>query len=137
MVTDDGKAWQRLAQLALHDFTVAPSQPNVVLGGGEGGLVRSNDGGTAFAPVPSAPQLVFVDWSAGGLYGLDTAGVVWASADGGTTWERTGELGSPPGALTVTETGQLFAADDEGVVTSRDGGHTFTPVVRYSPTTHG
>ena len=137
MVSDDGKTWQRLAQLPLHDFTVAPSQPDVVLGGGEGGLVRSDDGGKAFTAVPGAPQIVFVDWSAAGLYGLDAAGVMWTSTDGGTTWDRTGELGSQPGALTVTETGQLFAADDEGVVTSQDGGRTFTPVVSYSPATHG
>jgi hypothetical protein len=50
---------------------------------------------------------------------------------------QTGRENLLSGALTVTETGQLFAADEEGVITSQDGGHTFTPVVSYSPTTHG
>jgi hypothetical protein len=133
MVSSDGRTWRRLARLRLYDFTVAPTQPDTVLATGESGLIRSNDGGRTFTAVSNAPALVFVDWIATWLYGLDAAGRVWSSADGGVTWQRRGELRGQPGALAVTGTGQLFAADQDGVVTSRDGGRTFTSVVSYSP----
>ena len=120
-----------------HDFTVAPNQSNLVLGAGEAGLVRSDDGGTTFTAVPDAPQLVFVDWSATGLYGLDAAGVMWTSTDGGTTWNRTGELGSQPGALTVSETGQLYAADEEGSSPLKTAVTPSPPSFATESTTHG
>jgi photosystem II stability/assembly factor-like uncharacterized protein len=136
MVSGDGRTWQRRARLGLADITVSPSDPSVVLATAEQGLLHSRDGGETFRAVPGAPRLVFVDWSAAGLYGLDPAGAAWASTDSGETWERRGELGSRPGALTVTDTGQLFAADEEAVVTSRDGGRTFTTVVSYTTAAH-
>ena len=132
MVSDDGRAWQRLAVVALVDFTVSPSQPGVVVGTSEQGLVRSDDGGKGFAAVARSPRLVFIDWTTGGLYGVDASGVVWTSTDGGTAWERTGDLGSRPGALIVTEAGQIYAATEEGIVTSTDGARTFTEVVSYT-----
>ena len=137
MASQDGRAWQRLARHGLVDFTVSPSDPSVVLATSEEGLLDSTDGGKAFAPVPDAPRLMFIDWSPAGLYGLDFAGAVWMSTDGGATWERRGELGSRPGALIVTETGQLFAADEKAVVTSRDGGRTFSTVISYTTVGHG
>jgi hypothetical protein len=85
--------------------------------------------------LPGAPM--FVDWRAAGCYGLDAAGAAWASPDGGTTWQRRGELGSQPSAPTVTEAGQLFAANEEAVVTSRDGGRTFSTVTSYTTVAHG
>jgi hypothetical protein len=136
MVSDDGRTWQRLARLGLADIAVSPSDPSVVLATAEQGLVRSDDGGKAFGTVPRAPRLVFVDWRPSGLYGLDATGAAWASLDGGATWERRGELGSRPGALTVTDAGQVFAAHEEGVVTSRDGGRTFSTVVTYTTVAH-
>jgi photosystem II stability/assembly factor-like uncharacterized protein len=132
MVSDDGRTWQRLARLDLADIAVSPSDPSVVLATAERGLLRSDDGGKAFAAVTRAPRLVFVDWRPSGLYGLDAAGAAWASPDGGASWERRGELGSRPGALTVTDAGQLFAAHEKGVATSRDGGRTFSTVVTYT-----
>lgn len=95
MVSGDARTCLRLARIGMYDFTVAPTQPGVVLASTARGLVRSGDGGATFAAVPGAPKLVFVDWSVAGLYGVDAAGVVWASTDG-TMWERRGELGSPP-----------------------------------------
>jgi hypothetical protein len=136
MVSGDGRTWQRLARLGLVDITVSPSDASVVLATAEQGVLRSDDGGKDFGAVSPAPRLVFIDWRPAGLYGLDAAGAAWASPDGGATWERRGELGSRPGALTVTDAGQLFAANEEGVVTSRDGGRTFSTVVTYTTVAH-
>lgn len=136
MVSRDGRTWQRLAQVRLLDITVSPSHADVVLGTAEHGLVRSHDGGKAFADVPGSPQLAFIDWSFHGLYGADFAGTLWTSTDGGTTWARRGDLGSRPGALTVTDAGQLFGATESSVVTSSDGGRTFRTVVRYRDVNH-
>jgi hypothetical protein len=137
MVSADGRTWRRLAQLDLYDFTVAPAQPHLVLATGERGVLRSTDGGKSFTALPGAPHLRFVDWSAAGLYGLDQTGTVWVSPDRAATWVRRGELGSPPQALTVTEAGQLLAADQDGIVTSEDGGRGFRPVLSYGTAGHG
>jgi hypothetical protein len=136
MVSDDGRTWQRLAQLGLVDITVSPSDRSVVVATAEQGLVRSDDGGQAFREVPGAPPLLFVDWSAAGFYGLDVAGAVWTSSDGGATWERRGEIGSRPGALTVSEAGELLAANEEAIVISGDGGRTFSSVLGYTTAAH-
>jgi hypothetical protein len=79
---------------------------------------------------------VFVDWRRAGFYGLDTEGTAWLSTDGGATWEGRGDAGGPPGALAVTEDGQLFAANKEAVVTSQDGGRTFRTVISYATPAH-
>jgi hypothetical protein len=132
MISSDGRTWQHLAQAGLLDFTVAPSQPDVVLGTSEQGLVRSDDSGGSFTPVAGAPRLAFIDWSQGGLYGVDATGVVWTSSDGGTRWERRADAGSQPGALIVTEDSQIFTATEDGIVTSTDAARTFTTVVNQS-----
>jgi photosystem II stability/assembly factor-like uncharacterized protein len=137
MVSDDGRTWQRLASVGMADFTVSPSDSSVVFATTEQDLLRSDDGGKTFKAVSGAPRLVFVDWSDAGFYGLDAAGAAWATTDSGATWERRGELGSQPGALTVTDAGQLFAANEEAIVTSRDGGRTFSTVVSYTMVAHG
>jgi photosystem II stability/assembly factor-like uncharacterized protein len=110
---------------------VSSSDANLVLGTSQEGLLRSDDGGQTFTIVAGAPRLAFIDWSRSGLYGVDVSGVVWSSTDDGTRWERRGELGTQPEALTVTDAGQLLAASGEGVVSSDDGGATFRNIVSY------
>ena len=133
LVSGDGRAWARRARLPLRDLTVHPDNPDTVLAAAPRGLLRSTDQGRTFTAVPGAPQLVVLDWADGHLLGVAADGAVWASGDGGATWDRRGSLGEPH-ALAVTGDGTVYAADDTGVHASTDAGRTFTSVVTYPPT---
>lgn len=131
MVSRDRKAWERRSRLPLGDFVVSPSDSNTVIAATDRGLVRSRDGGRTWQGLPGAPALTVLAWpAAGSLYGVTRDGTVQVSADGGARWAARGTMGGEPEALAVdardgTET--LYAASSSGgLVSSRDGGRTFT-----------
>lgn len=131
MVSKDRKQWDRRAQLPMRDFAVSPDQPDTVLATTQQGLARSTDGGRTFAVVASAPAIAVLAWApTGRAYGVDPEGRVHESSDGGTTWAARGTVGQQPEALTVdVRDGKdvlYVAASDRGIVTSTDGGRTFT-----------
>jgi hypothetical protein len=135
MVSDNGQDWDRRSQRVMLDFAVSPQDPDLVLATTESGLHRSRNGGRTWTPVPQAPQLAVLGWNdANEVLGVDQGGAVHASADGGATWSRRGEVGGEPEAMTLADVaGQpvLFVAVSEGrIVQSADGGRSFE--VRYS-----
>ena len=72
------------------------------------GLQRSTDDGDTFTVVDGAPVLVLVAVGPdASLWGVDTQGVAWRSADG-TTWERRATVG-PVEALAVAEHATAYA----------------------------
>lgn len=127
---DDGRTWDTRSTLQLRDFAVSPDDADVLLATSAQGLARSADGGRTFAAVAGAPVLTVLAWQrSDALYGVDPAGQVHVSADGGRTWQPRGDLGGEPEALAAHD-GRLYAAaTGRGVLASADDGRTWT--VRY------
>jgi len=125
---DSGVSWTSTAQLALRDMSADPERPDRVFATTETGLQVSDDAGITFQPVPDAPALYLVESSAAGaLVGVDVDGTVWTgSADGG--WESHGTLTGTPEAFAIVDGEEkwVLAADDRGIVASRDYGLTWT-----------
>lgn len=131
---DDGRTWDTRSRLALRDFAVSPTDPNVLLATTQQGLVRSSDGGRSWQQVPGAPLLAVLAWTRSSLFGVAPDGTVAQSTDGGGTWDRRGDAGGQPEALALDARGGAaalyVAVADRGVLASGDGGRTFT--TRYA-----
>lgn len=134
MVTADRKTWDTRSRLPLRDFAVNPDDPDTLLATTEQGPVRSADGGRTWQTLAGGPPLVVLTWPrVDGLYGADTDGGLHVSADGGATWAQRGQAGGPPEALAATGAQPLnvhVAVADRGIVTSGDGGRSFTDLYR-------
>ncbi|MEU0042905.1 F510_1955 family glycosylhydrolase [Streptomyces werraensis] len=126
-VSKNRTTWDTRARLAALDIAVSPTDPDTVLATTEQGIARSTNGGKTFAG-GAGPVLAFLSWpKPDTLYGIDTAGVLNRSTDGGATWTKTGTVpGGQPQALTAVDAQRVLAATQNGVYESRDGGKTFT-----------
>lgn len=124
--TKDGTTWKDGASLEALDISVSPNDPGLVLATTAEGIARSTDGGKTFAK-GREPVLAFLSWRAeDALYGIDPAGVLNRSNDGGTTWKKVSTVpGGPPQALTAVGAEHVLAATQDGVYESKDSGKTF------------
>lgn len=129
MVSDDRVNWEERAEVALFDFAVSPSDADVIVATGQGGIARSDDGGATWTGV-SRDDYVFVDWSEGGLYGVAVDGRVGVSSDAGETWTSVGSVQGQPEALLVTDERLLVAVAERGILESTDGGEHFEVLVQ-------
>lgn len=130
MVSQDKQNWDSRSQIPMADFAVSPDDPDVLLVTTEQGLVRSDDGGASFEPVPGAPILLLVTWAEdGAIVGVEPDGTVHVSSDGGQSWQQRGSLDASPHALTATSADEVIAAVEGAILASSDGGRRFT--VRY------
>ena len=151
--TDAGKSWHPAhaglskadgAPAYVPNLRHAPGQPLTVFATSEDGLFRSDDFGEHWvararvdlddvAPSPANPALLF---AVGTDYTTQT-GVLYASTDGGTTFQpslATGLPHAPPDrpeftnvAFSATDPQTLFVTDyHSGVYRSTDGGASFT-----------
>lgn len=93
------------------------------------GIIRSDDYGNSWSPIALNGTTDFHVLTAGPdgvLYGIASSQVnLLTSDDEGNTWSE----GAPLGAvdLAATDSG-VYAAAEEGLLFSADGGNTFTPV---------
>lgn len=125
MVSKDGKHWEARSGIGLVSFAVDPDDPDHILGAAQQGLVDSRDGGRTWRGVPS-PPLAFLSWdSDGGLWGAGPTGEVHHSADGGSSWQRAGDLPGQPEALLVEGDTLYAAVAGEGIFRSTDAGGTW------------
>ena len=126
MVSEDGKDWDTRSTTPLFGLAVSPEDPDVIVGTGQRGTLRSDDGGRTWRSLDS-PALTFLSWETGsGLWGLGSDGSVFVSGDGLGGWERRGELGGRPAALLVAG-GTAYAAVEGGdILESGDGGRTWS-----------
>jgi photosystem II stability/assembly factor-like uncharacterized protein len=130
MVSEDKQSWQARSRIPMADFAVSAEDPDVLVATTEQGLVRTRDGGRSFQPVPGAPTLLLVSWAEDGtVVGVGPDGTVHASTDDGQNWEQRGRLDTAPHALTAAGGGDVYVAVDGAILTSDDGGRSFT--VRY------
>lgn len=125
MVTQDQESWETRGGIALADFAVSATDPDVLLATTQQGLARSTDGGTSFELVGTAPLLQLVSWPEGDtVVGIAPDGAVHVSEDAGDTWDQRGSVGDQPHALEATAE-EIFVALDGAVVVSDDGGREF------------
>jgi hypothetical protein len=132
MVSADKHTWDRRASIPAIDIAVSPQNPNEILATTADGLMRSTDQGRSFAPVGSAPPLVFLSWpDEGPLVGVDAIATVHTSYDAGATWQAGRALGERPQAVLAAGGGQVFVATDTGIHRSTDNGGTFETFVAF------
>ena len=138
VASDGGTDWAAgAADVAPASLAVDPGDPHRVLATTEQGPMVSEDGGATFAHLAAAPLLVFVAWpSQDRLWGVDVDGVVHRSGDAGATWEQRGSVGAAPAAFTAAADGTVAVATESQILTSADGGTTFTPAATYSAAGH-
>ncbi|MGW2561535.1 F510_1955 family glycosylhydrolase [Streptomyces sp. NPDC001514] len=126
-VSKDGAAWDDRAQLQALDIAISPEDADTVLATTADGIAKSTDGGRTFA-TGKQPVMAFLSWATPeALYGIDDAGRLSRSDDGGTTWQKTGTVpGGQAQALTAVDAQHVLAATQNGVYESQDGGKNFT-----------
>ena len=132
LVSEDGVNWTDRGAVRIADLAVDSSQPQRVLATSEQGLILSEDGGKTFKVVPDSPRLLLVDFSTDDsalAVGISPEGTIYASSDGGLTWEERGDAGGQPAALTV-EGQDVYVAVDGAILASTDGGATFSDLYR-------
>ena len=129
MVSTDRKEWETRSQLPLISFAVSPADPEVLVATTQAATVRSGDGGRTWAPVPGAPNLVWLSWGDSEVWGIASDGRLWRSEDG-SQWAAAGRApGTDPEAL-LAKDGQVYAATSTGIHQSSDGGQRWR--VRYN-----
>jgi hypothetical protein len=95
------------------------------------GLIRSTDAGTTWTTVSAKGEADFHSLQQAGevLYGFDSqTSQVWASTDGGGTWDRRAQLPIGDLAAHASKPRHLWATTEDGLQVSDDGGRTFRPV---------
>ncbi len=131
--SDGGRTWEAVSSLANADAMGWAFSTEAVYVSGHPGLSRSTDGGRTFhrhnQGLPDTDLHAF-GAGAGILYGASPGAGVFASADGGQTWQvRSKEAGqSFFGRMVVdpADADHVVAADARaGVVESSDGGRTW------------
>lgn len=133
---DAGRSWSEVERPGpLLDLVVHPRDDDHVLAAAAGqlgdGIYESQDGGRSWRRVGDA--LGLLAWTASDrLFLVDGQGEVFASGDGGRTFEPRGSIGGEPAAFLGEGGGELYVALHDGaILRSADGGATW--VVRSQP----
>ena len=131
LVSEDGRRWEDRGAMNIADLAADPTRPQRLVVTTEDGPALSEDGGRTFTPVDGAPllQLVAFPPERPELVGVSPEGTVYASSDGGDTWESRGTAGGPPEALGVNGA-DVYVAVENAIVVSSDGGATFADLYR-------
>ncbi len=130
---DGGRSWQAVSSLESADAMGWAFTADAVYVSGHPGLSRSSDGGQSFQRHNQGlPDTDVHAFGAGGgvLYGASPSAGVFASTDGGRSWQVRSEEAGPGffGRILVDpdDPGQLTAADARsGPVQSSDGGRSW------------
>jgi hypothetical protein len=127
MVSEDRRAWEVRSTVPIADIAVSPADPEVLLATTADGLARSEDGGRTFRTVGGAPLLLLVSWAEDGtIVGVDPDGTVHRGSDAGDRWTRGATLEGAPEALDAHSRDRVHVAAGGEVLTSTDGGSTFS-----------
>lgn len=111
--TDGGRVWTTGAPLPAADLVATG---NGLYAATETALMFSDDKGSTFAPVESAPLLYALDAQPNGtLAGVGTDGALWSQNAMGT-WERLEALHGAAQAFSVIDTDRFALVDDRGIV---------------------
>lgn len=126
-VSKDGETWEERGKPQAVDIAVSPDEADTILATTQSGVARTTDGGETFS-TGGEPVMAFISWAKkDALYGVDPAGRLNHSSDGGRTWKRTATVpGGQPQALTAMDAKHILVATRDGVYESKDSGKTFT-----------
>jgi len=84
-VSEDGKTWDKRAELAALDIAVNPNDPDIVLATTQSGIAKSTNGGKSFSR-GAGPVMACLSWAKpDALYGIGPTGALHRSTDGGAT----------------------------------------------------
>ena len=93
----------------------------------EQGLGISRDGGATFTSLGDGPLAVLASWAEDGTLVVATPdGTIYTSTGTLTNWTQRGSLAGPPEALTAATGQEIYAAANGDILTSRNGGATFS-----------
>ena len=124
--TPDHTALNQLNDIAISD------DGNTVVVAAANGILKSIDGGTNFTLVPNSPAVTTIDMSSDGskLVGAHYYTTIKKSIDGGDTWLDLATSGTNWNQIAISDNGQTIMGvakgNAAGVMSSRDGGQTFT-----------
>lgn len=130
--TDRGQTWRRRAAPGLlSDMAVDPADARHLIAVSERGALETRDGGMSWRP--AGGDIDLLAWpSAKRLFLVDATGSVKVSEDSGASSHVVGSLGARPRALAAQDGKRLWAATERGVLSSPDGGVTWTERFRLS-----
>lgn len=130
MTSTDLTSWKTPGSTPIADVAISPASPDDIVATTQNGLARSSDGGQTFAPVKSAPVMVFVSWATDGtLAGITPDGVVYTATKPDDAWSKRASLG-PPEALTIESAKEIYVATGGDILLSTDGGTSFESITR-------
>ncbi|HUZ84208.1 MAG TPA: hypothetical protein VMU66_05900 [Gaiellales bacterium] len=136
---DGGHSWFRIARLTSGSVAFTPAGALVAPGGRRLLLAATSGSGGLRGGIRTPAVLVSISspwYLTGRVYGLDAAGRLWHSHDGGRHWRRSPGRGLPPGAVGMVAAlwhrGRpdvlYVAAGRRGVWASFDSGASFRRV---------
>jgi photosystem II stability/assembly factor-like uncharacterized protein len=136
---DGGASWELVSDATFIDLCFTDDGHGWAIGRGPGAgsaLYASSDGGASWTAqeLADAPhnlyQVRFPDprhgFIAAGQYGKDHGGWLLASKDGGATWQSRQVSDTPVSALHFLDSREGWAAGDQDVLHTTDGGRTWT-----------
>ncbi|MEU8001493.1 F510_1955 family glycosylhydrolase [Catellatospora sp. NPDC049111] len=127
LASKDKTTWDKRADIALRDFVISPTDPDMLLATTLDGMARSADGGRTWTPA-AGPQLALLSWpSSSVLWAVTAGGDVMRSSDGGSGWKPTGRVEGTPTAFAAHDADLFVAVQEGGVLRSSDAGATWTP----------
>ena len=133
-VTTDRSRWSDRGEMALVDLAVDPQDDRNLLAAvatsdTEVVVRESHDGGKNWIDLDAPESLVRLDWpSDGQAWGVASNGLVYTRD--GDDWTRQGRLAAAAEAIT-SDRDSWYAAADEAIHRSDDGGETWEIVVEY------
>ena len=134
LVSDDtGGTWHAMASIQARDLAADPQHPDRLYATTAEALVRSEDAGATFTPVPDAPPLYLVTVAdSGEIIGIDIEGVIHDYD--GTTWTALGRTDGVPEAFAYIGGGApwMLIADQRGLIATDDFGETVTTLLEMA-----
>ena len=130
---DSGSTWTLAYKTSnqLNDIAISDSGNTVAVATNDG-ILKSVDGGSNYTLVPNSPGATIIDMSSDGskLVAAHYYTTIKKSIDGGDTWLDLATSGTNWNQIAISDDGMTIMGaakgNAAGVMSSRDGGQTFT-----------
>lgn len=125
---DHGRTWEERGgpPERVIDFVVDPGDPDQLLASTAKEIYHSTDGGKSWSATVAAPFARLAWPSAGVLRRADEDGLVYASGNGGASWEPIESVDGEPWKLRAADDDELYLVlADATILVSADGGENW------------